>query len=306
MSVAKSQLSRPFGVSKPVLSTFSKAPMPLGHQNIIQQGNASLMKKPKSLEEIFDEMMLAARDEPVCQAIEKALQPIFASTHTLVWLHLENRDVLYSPSFSVFAPTSNNLVATGFKSRSAFRVSSQKAHPLYNSQIDGRVVPPNQPLLMLPIFTRDNRGLAVVQFSRKPEKVFVNHEITIASFLVNKFRTYSDFLFVNTPSLWALVKVTHFGKMSFVMVRVLSSLMRIFSCRRAEVWKFEPGIPRALRSDPQHKDAVAVDPGQMGLAGHAMRHTLQINLRSLLDHPDRCDLGRRSQSSAATCAIWRL
>jgi hypothetical protein len=75
--------------------------MSLGNQNIIQQGNTSLMKKQKSLEDMVNEIIPAARDEPVCQAIDKALQPIFASPHTLVWLHLENRDVLYSPSFAV-------------------------------------------------------------------------------------------------------------------------------------------------------------------------------------------------------------
>jgi hypothetical protein len=110
--------------------TYSKPLMSLGHQNMIQQGNTSRTKKPKSLEEIFDEMMLATRDEPVCRATEKALQPIFPSTHTRIVLHLENRDVLDSPSFSVFAPTFGNLVATDFKSRSAFHVPSQKVHPL--------------------------------------------------------------------------------------------------------------------------------------------------------------------------------
>jgi hypothetical protein len=40
---------------------------------------------------------------------------------------------------------------------------------------------------MLPTFMWDNRGLAVVQFPRNPEGVFVNHELTIASFLVNIF-----------------------------------------------------------------------------------------------------------------------
>jgi hypothetical protein len=34
---------------------------------------------------------------------------------------------------------------------------------------------------MLYISTRDNRRLAVVQFSRKAEQVFVNDEVTIAS-----------------------------------------------------------------------------------------------------------------------------
>jgi hypothetical protein len=49
--------------------------------------------------------MFVAREEPVCHAIEKALQPIFASVHTLMRLYLENRDVLDSPSFSVFVLT---------------------------------------------------------------------------------------------------------------------------------------------------------------------------------------------------------
>jgi hypothetical protein len=44
-----------------------------------------------------------------------------------------------------------------------------------------------------------------------------------------------------------------------------------------------------LRYDPQHKHAVAVNPGQMELASHAMQHTLQINFHSVLDQPDRCD-----------------
>jgi hypothetical protein len=62
---AKSQLSRTTALPKPIFSTPSKLPASLGHQNIIQQGNASLTKKPKSLQEIFDEIMLAAGDGPV-------------------------------------------------------------------------------------------------------------------------------------------------------------------------------------------------------------------------------------------------
>jgi hypothetical protein len=84
MSGAKSQLSHPFGSSKVVLSISSKSQIFLGHQNIIQQGNALLVKKPKSLEEIFDEMIIAVRDEPVCQVIEKALQPIFTLRYTVM------------------------------------------------------------------------------------------------------------------------------------------------------------------------------------------------------------------------------
>jgi hypothetical protein len=74
--------------------------------------------------------MPAIRDESVCQVIDKDAQPLFASTPTLGWVYLENWDVLDSLSFSVFAPTSGNLVATNFKSRSAFCVASQKAHAL--------------------------------------------------------------------------------------------------------------------------------------------------------------------------------
>jgi hypothetical protein len=61
--------------------------------------------------------------------------------HILVWLHLENSDVFYSPSSSVFAPTSSNMVATRSKSEPVFRIASQKAHPLDNLQIDASVGP---------------------------------------------------------------------------------------------------------------------------------------------------------------------
>jgi hypothetical protein len=74
---------------------------------------------------------------------------------------------------------------------------------------------------MLPIFTRDNRGLAIVQFSRRPEKVFMNPELTIASSLVNRFRAYSDFFFLNVPSLCASVEAVHSEKTSFVMMHLL-------------------------------------------------------------------------------------
>jgi hypothetical protein len=103
---------------------------------------AHLTKKPKLFEEIFDATMLAARDEPVCQTIENTLQPVFASTHALLRPHLQNCDVFDSLSFAVFAPASGNLVATSVKSRSPFRIASQKGHSLYNSQID-RIVPPS-------------------------------------------------------------------------------------------------------------------------------------------------------------------
>jgi hypothetical protein len=171
------------------------------------------VKKPKSLEEVFDEMF-ASRDEPVSQTVNHTLQTIFATTHSLMWLRLD------SPSFLTFPPTSGNLVATGFKSRSAFPVASQQVHPLYNSQIDAHRFP-EQSLLILPIFTRDNCGLAVVQFSRKPDKIPVNHEVRMASFPVNKFHTYGGFLFLNAPSIRASIEATHFGEMSFVIIRSL-------------------------------------------------------------------------------------
>jgi hypothetical protein len=202
VSDAQSQLLCPIGIPKLVLPISSKPPMSLGCQNIIHQSNASQTKKPKPLEEIFDKIMLAAHEEPVCQAIEKPFWPTFILTHTTVLLHLEHYPVLDLPSFSMFAPTSGNLVATGFKSQSAFHIASQKTDPLYNLQIDARVVRPNHPLLMLPTFTRNNRSLAVVQLSRKLEKVFVNHELAIACFLANKF-CIGPFLFVNAPSLCA-------------------------------------------------------------------------------------------------------
>jgi hypothetical protein len=109
------------------------------------------------------------------------------------------------------------------------------------------------------IFTRNNCGLVGVQFSRKPEKVFLNHEHTIASFLVNKVRIYADFFFLNASSFRASVETTLFGKTSFAMAHVLLSMTRTFSDRHTKVWKFEPDILCALRCDRQHKDPVAVD-----------------------------------------------
>jgi hypothetical protein len=46
-----------------------------------------------------------------------------------------------------------------------------------------------------------------------------------------------------------------------VMARVLSSLMRIFSCLRVDVWKFEPDMSRAFCHDAQPKDAANPDQG---------------------------------------------
>jgi hypothetical protein len=105
------------------------------------------------------------------------------------------------------ASISGNLAATALNPGPPS--ASHKVHPLYNSQTDARVLPLNLPLLMLPIFMWDNRSLAVVQFSRKPEKVFVNHEPTITFFLVNKLRMYSGFLFRNAPSLRRSIEVPH-------------------------------------------------------------------------------------------------
>jgi hypothetical protein len=86
---------------------------------------------------------------------------------------------------------------------------------------------------MLPVFIQDKHGVAIVPFSWKPEKMAVNHELTITFFLVNNFRACGGFLFLSSPSLHASVQLTHFGKISFVMARVLWSLIWIFSWRRA-------------------------------------------------------------------------
>jgi hypothetical protein len=120
--------------------------------------------------------------------------------------------------------------------------------------------------------------------------MFVNDEFAIASFSMNKCHMYGDFLSLNMPSLRASVQAVHVRKTPFVLACVLSSLLQVFSCHHAEAWKFKTDISRTLRYNPQHKDADAVDPGQIGLASHAMRLTLQINLRSVLDRPDHCDV----------------
>jgi hypothetical protein len=157
--------------------------------------------------------------------IEKSLQPVFASTHIFVWLHLEKRNFLYSRLFSAFAPTSAAWWRPPSNSSLLFVSRRRKRIRCTIRRSTRASSPRNQPLLILPIFTRDSRGLVVVQFSREPEKVLLNDDRTTAFLLVNKFRAYGGFLFLSTPSLRASAEATHFGKASFVMARVLSLLM---------------------------------------------------------------------------------
>lgn len=251
--------------------------------NIIQQNNANIVKKPKSFEGVFDELMDRAQSEPISQVIELCLQPLFESTHTILWIYLENQSTLFSPSFTIFAPTADNIVAEGFRSRVPVAIQSQVSHSSFSSQIDARVIPPSQPLLMVPIMNIDSKSLGVIQFSRKQDKFFTKNEIDIATSLVSKFQTYSGFLFPDLRSQIAAASVTQFDTLPEVIKSVCASLSKIFKCRKSEIWLFKKKKNIVLRYDDDSDSAQFIDPEKCGCVGYSAQHNQLINSHSVLD-----------------------
>ena len=289
-----------FGQSRPKIPTFQETLHP-PHQrannsrnnsfapnvpNIIQQNNANITKKPQSFEGIFDDLMERAQSEPISQVIELCLQPLFDSSHTILWVYLERQDTLYSPSFTLFAPsqTNSNLIADGFISRVPIAINVMKDHPVYSQQIDGRIIPPLQPLLMVPIISRDNRPIGVIQFSRKQDRFFTSHEVAVATFLVSKFKIYSGLLFPNKEAQLASADVTKFGTQPDVIKGVCASLSRSFRCRKSEIWVFKTKKNLVIRYDDSSDSAQYIDPEKTGCAGFAALKNVQINEHSVLDH----------------------
>jgi GAF domain-containing protein len=240
--------------------------------------------RPRSFEEIFDALMVAARGGKAHRVIEDHLRPVFEATHAVLWVSLDSERALYSPTHQLHAPLKANLVATGFRSCAAFHVPAMKAHPLFSVDVDARLIPPQQPLLMIPIYTKDNQGLGVLQFSRKEYKVFVSHEFTMANFLINKFKVFGRLLFFNQTAITAAIGASQFGSSNAIIESLRRTILRTFRCRRAELWIYDSARNRTLRYDGSEQDPFFCDLGKAGLAGYAIKHSMLINERSAQDH----------------------
>lgn len=257
--------------------------------NIVQQTNASFAKKPRTFEEIFDDLMVSAKHDTPYQAIEIDLQPVLDATHVVLWVYLEEHNSLFSPSFGIFGPINDCLLAAGYKSRCPFVCEAQRTHILFNPQIDGRIIPPTQPLLMVPIRAKDGHCFGVIQFSRKPDKLFGEQDLAIASFLMKKFEIYARFLFLDMQEILTAAELTRFGGLCDVVTTVLVSLERIFRCRKAEIWKFKRGATRTWRYEKGETIKQAVELSRAGVVGYSLSQRKMVNERSVLRHPNHDD-----------------
>ena len=205
--------------------------------NIILQTNAQIISRRHSFEETFDELMETVGTKPLNLAVELTIQPCFQSVHTILWVHLIPQNFLYSPSFSLTAPTNVGLLGSSLHSKEPLFITSQTSLPSYSPQIDSRIIPATNSLIIIPIILA-GQTTGLLQLSRSPEKPFSALDIRNAKLLSKKFQLYGSFLI---PDFKAILTTAfsmpyplrnHLPPLSETCLRIARS----FSCRSAEVW----------------------------------------------------------------------
>lgn len=251
----------------------------------IQQDNAKIVDQTKSLEEVFDEMMEKAKREMTSQVIELSMQYIFDSSHIILWIYLQSKNMYFSPSFGLSSPLDESNVALAFNTIRPMPLEAQNKSSSFVKGIDDRVIPANYPTLTIPILDYSKHALAVVQIARKHDKPFLDEDLRIADWLMKKFTIYGPLLFDDRKLLEIALGSTHTDSYFDLIDKLDLVLQKDFNCRAAEIW-----VRRVKKNEiyrvGMEEDNVKFHNTQPGCVAYSLLNMSIICEKSVLNAPD--------------------
>ncbi|EAY00362.1 3'5'-cyclic nucleotide phosphodiesterase family protein [Trichomonas vaginalis G3] len=252
--------------------------------NPVKSGGKKSLHGENAIEKLFDEIMEGIQDKPPNTVLEDILHQVFDTSQTILWTYLPNINALYSPTFSVTVPLTQSFLLTGLRSRVPIAVHNQSQHPSFVLAVDTKVLPPNSPVMMIPIMSRDFAPIAVIQLTRRNENPFSTIDLQNATKLTKKFTNYSSFIFDSPQILKSSYSCVQIESLQNTINNICAAVTKLMRCRKAEIWLFRRRKNIFLKFDTISAEEIPVSEAKTGIAGYVLTTCSTVSERNVCDN----------------------
>ena len=255
--------------------------------NIIQQKQQD---KSVLMCEIFDQIIEDSLNIPIHEAIEKKLQQFYSAEKCIVWLNIQEKRTLFSPTLNFSANYNDTLPGFIFRSGTVIQVRDP-THAPGGFEMNSKITPPHTPQLLFPLITSQiTRG--VIQVIGHPHSLgFSDYDSTACSIFMKKMRIYGNSIF-NRSSIESIAKnyfsVPQTRTVTFSSMpnpSPLETISKYFHTEFCELWRCDIVRDVAQLLNLERHDSVSYTLNEAGLVGQAASSGTSISCANPQEHP---------------------
>lgn len=235
-------------------------------------------------EELFDIFMENSLVLPLNEAFEPQVKQMFHSEKCVLWIDQPEKQILYSPTYSLTAGYSNSIPGFICKTKNVIQVRDPSQAP-GGFLSDPKIATPNSPQLFFPITTLGTVRGVVQIVKRQGSGGFTEIDMQITSQIMRKFSIYGDSLFTSR-SLSQIALSLYSGNSnkssntSKKAANPLELLQKHFRCHKVELFHFDTTRNNCQMYDPNLHEMIPINPdnnNDFGLVGFSVTSQTTIN-----------------------------
>ena len=242
--------------------------------------NENPLKPIITVEETFDLLMEQIQTLPLNQTIENLLKNLFESEKVILWIYFPEEGVLFSPTLSRSVPIDSGVVSHCFNTKIVTLIESLSSHQSFSPTFDSISIPENSSVILLPLMNKVELIKGIVQISRTNGFFNEIHQ-NFASYLSNKFKTYSKFIFENDKLLQAAQSIITIDTLPKSVLKVSQSLIKYFRSIKIEFYfkKLKENI--YYKIDDINENPISIDKNLIGIVKTSLDENIIINEKKI-------------------------
>jgi GAF domain-containing protein len=267
--------------------------MPVVRASSPTAGKAEMLEPSKfrfdrvQAEQVFDSIVNGAAELPLNTLIEGNLKTYFHVDSVCFFHEIETVSVLYCPTNTVFCPHGSGLIGYSYFAKKVLNVSCASAHVAYSQQYDGRICQVNSRLLVVPFLDEQSSVRGVVHLLRSAAgPTFGSEEEAAAAYLQSKFQCYARWLFQPAMCEQFFPDLIGAGRIGSFISSMTSKLTKIFNCRVAEIWDWNPEDSELHQFMPDAVSPLPVPLADAGIVGFSLSKITPVAVMNCSVHPN--------------------
>lgn len=249
--------------------------------------NKSIQHKFKhdELEQLFDEIASGSCEEPLNKLIEDKFRIFFRTENVSFFHDIASVSALYCPTTTVVCPHGSGLIGYCHFSRQILNIPYASSHVSFTPVYDGKICQHNSRLLLFPLMDYQSHVRAVVVLTRPASlREFDSEDEKAVEYLQTKFQIYSRWLFQPATDDSCISEFVQSQRLGFFIENTYSKLQRLFNCKAAEIWEYNPEEHEIHMFVPGASMPLPVPLSDSGVVGCALSEMKSISLISSNTH----------------------
>ena len=193
--------------------------------------NASNQNQQRSIHNVFDIIMASTRTQPLNEAIEINIKPLFDAERIFLWFVSVSENKFYSPTKNQICEIGESILSAAYDSNEVINTTKPANHQFFDLVIDSE----KNPTIYIPLSDPDGHVYAILQIFHPLSVFFSTSELATAMSLKQKFSSYSHFLF-DTEKYSDFAADIAMATSQNAIPYLVEKLQAQFDCRAVEFW----------------------------------------------------------------------